>query len=94
MLPLNTIGKHQSLVYLVGSLLHLKGTGGIAIPQKGYVEANLTIPALPWYDEDVLLLVILDHKYGKTVPVQISSLIIDHLVPTMTEEELQQAWYT
>ena len=28
-------------------LLHLKGTVGIAIPYKGYIEASLIIPGLP-----------------------------------------------
>ena len=32
---------------LIRGVLHLKGMGGISIPNKGYVEANLTIPDLP-----------------------------------------------
>ena len=39
----------------------------------------------------MLILVILDHKYGKMVPVQIGTQDIEHLVVTMTEKELQQA---
>ena len=35
------------------------------IPYKGYIEAKLTIPDLPQYNEDVLFLVVLDHKYGE-----------------------------
>ena len=31
--------------------------GGLAIPYKGYVEANLTIPDLLCYNKDVLFLV-------------------------------------
>ena len=46
----------------LGGSLVLEGTRGIAIPYKGYVEANLTIQGLPKYNEDVLLLVIPDHK--------------------------------
>ena len=61
------------------------------IPYKGYVEANLIIPGLLWYNKDVLSLVILENKYGERVPVQIGTLVIDHLVATMTAEELQQA---
>ena len=38
------------------------GDGGILIPYKGYVEANLTIPDLPWYNEDVLFLVVLNQN--------------------------------
>ena len=36
-------------------------------------------------------LVILGNKYGKRVPIQIGTLVIDHLVSVMTMEELQQA---
>ena len=42
----------------------------------------------------MLFLVVLDHKYGKQVPVQLGTLVIDHLVATMTNEELQQAGET
>ena len=71
--------------------MYLKGTGGTAILYKGYIEANLIIQDLPRYNEDVLFLVISDNKYGERVPVQIGTLVIDHLVVTMTVEELQQA---
>ena len=71
--------------------MHLKGTGDIPIPHKGYVEANITIPCLPRYNEDVLLLVVLHHNYGERVPVQIGTQVIDHLDVTITEKELQQA---
>ena len=53
------------------------------------MEANLTIPDLPWYNEDVLFLVISEHKYGKRVPVQIGMQVIDPLVSTMTKKGLQ-----
>ena len=39
---------------LMERVLHLEGTGGITIPYKGYVEANLTILNLPQYNKDVL----------------------------------------
>ena len=48
-----------------------QGVGSIAIPYKGYIEANLIIPGLPQYNEDMLFLVISDNKYGEMVPVQI-----------------------
>ena len=72
-------------------MLHLKRKGGILIPYKGYIEANLTIPGLHQYNEDMLFLVILDHKYGERVSVQIGTQVVDHLVATVTEKELQQA---
>ena len=42
----------------------------------------------------MLLLVVSDHKYGKRVPVLIGTQVIDHLVVTITREELQQAGET
>ena len=60
------------------------------IPYKGYVKANLTIPDFPWFNEDVSFTVVLDHKYGERVPLQIGTQVIDHLVVTMTKKELQQ----
>ena len=71
-------------------VLHLEGKGGISIPYKGYVEANLTIPDLPHYNEDVLFLVVANDKYGDRVPVQIGTQVIDQLMATMTEKELQK----
>ena len=62
--------------------------GSIVILYKGYTEGNLTLPDLPWYNEDMLFLAIPDHKYGKRVPVQIGTQVRDHLVVTMTEKEL------
>ena len=58
---------------------------------KGYVESNLTIPHLPHYNEDVLFLVVANHKYGHTVPLQIGTQVIDQLVATMAKKELQKA---
>ena len=73
-------------------LLHLKGMGGFPIPYEEYIEANLPIPGLPRYNEDVLLFLVSNHKYGQREPVQIGIQVIDHLVATMTEKELQQLW--
>ena len=49
---------------------------------KGYIA---------WYNEDVSFLVVSDNKYKKRVPVEIGILLIDHLVMSMTVEELQLA---
>ena len=74
--------------------MHLEGTGGIALPYKGYIEANLIIPGLPQHNEDILFLVILDNKYGERVPIQIGNLVIDNVVRTMTMAELQHVGTT
>ena len=58
---------------VIGGMLHLEGIGGISILNKEYVQANLTIPDLPQYNEDILFLVISDHKYGERVHVQIGT---------------------
>ena len=42
----------------------------------------------------MLFLVISDNNYWERVPVQIGTQVIDHLVVTMTEKELQQAGKT
>ena len=72
-------------------VLHLEQMGGITMPYKQYIEANLTIPALPQYNEDVLFLVVANHKYGDRISVQIGTQVIGQLVATMTKKELQKA---
>ena len=72
----------------LGILLHLEETWGISILQKGYIEANLIIPGFHQYNDDVLLLIVSHHNYGEWVPVQLGSLVIDHLVVTMTTEKI------
>ena len=68
-----------------------QGEGDIFIPYKGYVEANLTIPYLPWYNDDVLFLVVSNHKYRDRDPVQIGTQVIDQLVAAMAKKQLQEA---
>ena len=68
-----------------------QGDGGISIPYKGYIEANLTILNLPCYNEDVPFVVAVNYKYGDRVAIQIGSQVIGHLVVTLTEKELQRA---
>ena len=73
---------------LMEGSLHLEGMRDITIPYKGYVEANLIIPDLPHYNEDVLFLVVANHKYWDRVAVQIGTQVIDQLVAMMTKKEL------
>ena len=49
---------------LIKGVLHLEGKGGITIPYNRYLEANLTIPDLPHYNEDVLFLLVANHICG------------------------------
>ena len=79
---------------LMEGVLDLEGTEGITIPYKGYVEPNLTIPDLPHCNEDVLFLVVANHKYRDRVPVQIGMQVIDQLVATTNEKKLKRAGET
>ena len=48
-----TAGEHDSL----------RGDGGFTIPYSGYDEVSLRIPQFLVYQEDVLMLIILDSKF-------------------------------
>ena len=69
------------------SLLDIEGGGGIAIPYIGYVEVNLQIPEIKNYNEDALLMVMNDSKYGHKVPFAIGTTHIHAALKVMTEEE-------
>ena len=43
------------------------------------MEANFIMPDLTQYNEDMLFLVVSDHKCGELVPVQLGTLVIDQL---------------
>ena len=69
------------------SLLDIVGGGGIAITYIGYVEVNLQIPKIKNYNEDALLMVMNDSKYGHKVPFAIGTTHIHAALKVMTEEE-------
>ena len=75
----------------LGQLLELEGTGGSAIPYRGFVEVNLQILRIKNYNEDVLLLVIPTMTYSEMVPVVVGSKIIDRALSLMTKGELLKA---
>ena len=75
-------------VHPLGRLLELESTGGSIILYLGYVEANLHIPGIKGYNEDVLLLVIPTTTCSEKVPVMVRSKIIDQAMGMMTEGEL------
>ena len=68
-------------------LLDIEGGGGIAIPYIGYVEVNLQIPEIKNYNEDVLMLVMNDSRYGQKVPFAIGTIHIHAALDVMTEQE-------
>ena len=71
------------------TILDLEGTGGGEVPYEGYVELNLDIPEVKKFQEDVLMLVIKDSKYGERVPIAIGTLHLDMILDLATEEELE-----
>ena len=73
------------------TLLDLEPTGGGQVPYDGYVEVRLQIPNMQAFDLDVLMLVIPESEYSKSVPVTIGTLHIDEIINLITEEELKLA---
>ena len=73
------------------TLLDLEPTGGGQVPYDGYVEVRLQIPNVQAFDLDVLMLVIPESEYSKTVPVTIGTLHIDEIINLITDEELKSA---
>ena len=69
------------------SLLDIEGGGGIAIPYIGYVEVNLQIPEIKNYNEDALMMVMNDSRYGKKVPFAIGTIHIHAALKAMTKDE-------
>ena len=76
-------------------LLDTEGGGGIAIPYIGYVEVNLSFPEIQAYNEDVLMMVMDDSRYGDIVPFAIGTIHIHKALKVITDEEwenLSLAW--
>ena len=61
------------------TLLDLEPTGGGQVPYDGYVEVRLQIPNMQAFDLDILMLVIPESEYSKSVPVTIGTLHIGTL---------------
>ena len=73
------------------TLLDLEPTGGGQVPYDGYVEVRLQIPNVQAFNLDVLMLVIPESKYSKSVPVTIGTIHIDEIINLITDEELKLA---
>ena len=77
--------------------LALEGSGGIGIPYHGYVEVNFKVPEIPYFQEDILLLVIGSADFYPKTPVQIGTLQIDSLLRSVKPEDrgkITKAWET
>ena len=73
------------------TLLDLEPTGGGQVPYDGYVEVRLQIPNVKAFDLNVLMLVIPESEYSKSVPVTIGTIHIDEIINLITDEELRLA---
>ena len=73
------------------TLLDSEPTGGGWVPYNGYVEVRLQIPNVQAFDLDVLMLVIPESEYLKTVPVTIGTIHIDEIINLITDKELKLA---
>ena len=71
--------------------MDLEPTGGGQVPYDGYVEFRLKIPNVQAFDLDVLMLVIPESEYSKSVPVTIGTIHIDEIINLITDEELKLA---
>ena len=71
------------------TLLDLEPTGGGQVPYDGYVEVRLQIPNVQAFNLDVLMLVIPESEYSKSVPVTIGTIHIDEIINLITDEELK-----
>ena len=78
---------------LMRGVLHIEGMGAFQYHTKDVRRLN-SLSDIPWCNEDVLFLVVANHKYGYRVPVQIATQVIDQLVVTMTKKELQKVGET
>ena len=75
--------KIKSLDYL----LDIEGSGGISVLYIGYVEVNFKIPEIPAYDEDALMMVMNDSRYGDMVSFAIGTKHIHAALEVITEKE-------
>ena len=73
------------------TLLDLEPTGGGQVPYHGYVGVRLQIPNVQAFDYDVLMLVIPESEYSKSVPVTIGTIHIDEIINLITDKELKLA---
>ena len=76
-------------------LSDIEESGGISVPYIGYVEVNFKIPEIPAYDEDALMMVMNDSRYGDMVPFAIGTKHIHSALEVITEKEwanLGESW--
>ena len=73
-------------------MLDIEGSGGLSVP---CVEVNLKIPKIQAYNEDVLMMVMNDSRYGDIIPFAIGTIHTHAALEVITDEEwakLGTAW--
>ena len=67
--------KRMSLkIHSLDNLLDIEGSGCVSVPYIGYVEVNLKIPEVKAYNEDVLMMVVNDSRYGDIIPFAVGTI--------------------
>ena len=93
-----TISQVRNMELKINSLdqfIDIEGSGGISVPYIGYVEVNLKIPEIKAYEEDVLMMVMNDSRYGDQVPFAIGTKHTHAALEVMTKKEwaeLGESW--
>ena len=85
----------KSPFILLDSLLNIEGSGGGDVPYLGYVKSKLQIPGIKKFNKYVLMLVLPDSPYGKSVPIHVGSTQIDmalKLIIPGKRKTLDKSW--
>ena len=69
--------------------MQIEDSGGLEVPYLGYVEAHLKVPESMAFDQNVLLLIILDSAHTQCTPITLGTLHIDMAIRLATEKELK-----
>ena len=82
-------------IHSLDNLLDIEGSSGVSVPYIGYVEVNLKIPEVKAYNEDVLMMVMNDSRYGDIIPFAIGTIHTHSALEVITDNEwknLSLAW--
>ena len=71
------------------SILQIEGSGGLEVPNLGYVEACREVPEIKAFDQDVLLLIIPNSAHTQCPPITLGTCHIDMAIRLATEKELK-----
>ena len=71
------------------SILQIEGSGGLDVPYLCYVETCLGIPEIKAFDNDVILLMVLDSVHTMHTPITLGMLHIDMAIKLATKKELE-----